>query len=178
VSKRTFPHDGNYDAHIFPTIYHLYVYVYVPHNDILGRTDFPHNALSPQCIVGTYRCSTSSVCVCVGPVALPAVCVAQLLCDVYVQLYSWTNSCVESRAVIRTVQCSSTHRWHRRRQSSWCCCGVIHWRRGRDTCIRQWTQARCTLATQTHWCVCSQFSTAGRYHTVPLRSSDDVLLSC
>jgi len=35
--------------------------VYVPHNDQLGRTDFPHNALSPQCIVGTYRC----VCVCV-----------------------------------------------------------------------------------------------------------------
>ena len=30
--------------------------VYVPHNDQLGRTDFPHNALSPQCIVGTYRC--------------------------------------------------------------------------------------------------------------------------
>jgi len=36
--------------------------VYVPHNDQLGRTDFPHNALSPQCIVGTYRC----VCVCVS----------------------------------------------------------------------------------------------------------------
>jgi len=32
-----------------------------PHNDQLGRTDFPHNALSPQCIVCTYRC----VCVCV-----------------------------------------------------------------------------------------------------------------
>ena len=38
------------------------VCVYVPHNDQLGRTDFPHNALSPQCIVGTYRC----VCVCVS----------------------------------------------------------------------------------------------------------------
>ena len=35
--------------------------VYVPHNGQLGRTDFPHNALSPQYIVGTYRC----VCVCV-----------------------------------------------------------------------------------------------------------------
>ena len=34
----------------------LSVCVYVPHNDQLGRTDFPHNALSPQCIVGTYRC--------------------------------------------------------------------------------------------------------------------------
>ena len=34
----------------------LSVRVYVPHNDQLGRTDFPHNALSPQCIVGTYRC--------------------------------------------------------------------------------------------------------------------------
>jgi len=45
----------------FPTMYHLYVCVYVPHNDQLGRTHFPHNALSPQCIVGTYRC----VCVCV-----------------------------------------------------------------------------------------------------------------
>jgi len=32
------------------------VCLYVPHNDQLGRTDFPHNALSPQCIVGTYRC--------------------------------------------------------------------------------------------------------------------------
>jgi len=42
-------------------MYHLYVCVYFPHNDQLGRTDFPHNALSPQCIVGTYRC----VCVCV-----------------------------------------------------------------------------------------------------------------
>jgi len=42
-------------------MYHLDVCVYVPHNDQLGRTDFPHNALSPQCIVGTYRC----VCVCV-----------------------------------------------------------------------------------------------------------------
>jgi len=43
----------------------VYVYVcvcvYFPHNDQLGRTDFPHNALSPQCIVRTYRC----VCVCV-----------------------------------------------------------------------------------------------------------------
>jgi len=32
------------------------VCVYVPHNDQLGRTDFPHNALSPQCIVGTCVC--------------------------------------------------------------------------------------------------------------------------
>jgi len=32
------------------------VCVYVPHNDQLGRTDFRHNALSPQCIVGMYRC--------------------------------------------------------------------------------------------------------------------------
>ena len=40
----------------FPTMYHLYVCVYFPHNDHIGRTDFPHNALSPQCIVGTYRC--------------------------------------------------------------------------------------------------------------------------
>jgi len=32
-----------------------------PHNDQLGCMHFPHNALSPQCIVGTYRC----VCVCV-----------------------------------------------------------------------------------------------------------------
>jgi len=38
------------------------VCVYVPHNDQLGLTDFPHNALSPQCIVGTYMC----VCVCVS----------------------------------------------------------------------------------------------------------------
>jgi len=30
--------------------------VYFPHNDQLGRTDFPHNALSPQCIVCTYVC--------------------------------------------------------------------------------------------------------------------------
>ena len=37
----------------FPTMYHLYVCVYVPYNDQLGRTHFPHNALSPQCIVGT-----------------------------------------------------------------------------------------------------------------------------
>ena len=35
--------------------------LYVPHNDKLGRTDFPHNALSPQCIVGTYRCLCMSV---------------------------------------------------------------------------------------------------------------------
>ena len=42
----------------------LTVSVYFPHNDQLGRTDFPHNALSPQCIVGTYRC----VCLCIcGP---------------------------------------------------------------------------------------------------------------
>ena len=40
------------------------VCVYVPHNDQLGRTDFPHNALSPQCIVGTYRCVCVCVCVC------------------------------------------------------------------------------------------------------------------
>ena len=39
----------------FPTMYHLYLCVYVPHNDQLGCTDFLHNALSPQCIVGTYR---------------------------------------------------------------------------------------------------------------------------
>ena len=49
-------------------MYHLYVCVYFPHNDQLGRTDFPHNALSPQCIVGTYRwvcgcdCRCSRVC--------------------------------------------------------------------------------------------------------------------
>jgi len=29
------------------------VQVYVPHNDQLGRTHFPNNALSSQCIVGT-----------------------------------------------------------------------------------------------------------------------------
>ena len=34
----------------------LSVCVYVPHNDQLGCMDFPHNALSPQCIVGKYRC--------------------------------------------------------------------------------------------------------------------------
>ena len=33
--------------------------VYVPHNDQLGRTDFPHNALSPQCISCTYMCVLS-----------------------------------------------------------------------------------------------------------------------
>ena len=32
----------------FPTMYHLYLSVYVPHNNQLGRTDFPDNALSPQ----------------------------------------------------------------------------------------------------------------------------------
>jgi len=42
-------------------MYHLYVCVYVPHNDQLGQMDFPHNALSPQCIVGTYV----RMCVCV-----------------------------------------------------------------------------------------------------------------
>jgi len=91
VGKRTFPHDGTYDAHIFPTMhfphnvsfvrmcvfspqrptrkhrfspqctfptmYHLYVCVYFPHNDQLGRTYFPHNALSPQCITCTYVCT-------------------------------------------------------------------------------------------------------------------------
>ena len=36
----------------FPTMYRWYVCVYFPHNDQLGCTDFPHNALSPQCIVG------------------------------------------------------------------------------------------------------------------------------
>jgi len=55
----------------------LYVCVYVPHNDQLGRTHFPHNALSPQCIVGTYRC----VCVCEG------VCVC--VCDVPVTVCSF-----------------------------------------------------------------------------------------
>ena len=40
----------------------LCVCVYVPHNDQLGRTDFPHNALSPQCIICTYVCA----CVCVA----------------------------------------------------------------------------------------------------------------
>ena len=40
----------------FPTMYHLYVCVYFPHNDQLGRTDFPHNAMSPQCIICTYVC--------------------------------------------------------------------------------------------------------------------------
>ena len=39
------------------------VCVYFPHNDQLGRTDFPHNALSPQCIVCTYM----YVCICLSP---------------------------------------------------------------------------------------------------------------
>jgi len=29
VGKRTFPHDGNYDAQMFPTMYHLYACVCV-----------------------------------------------------------------------------------------------------------------------------------------------------
>jgi len=37
-------------------MYHLYICVYFPHNDQLGCTHFSHNALSPQCIVGTYVC--------------------------------------------------------------------------------------------------------------------------
>ena len=38
-------------------MYHLYVCVYFPHNDQLGRTYFPHNALYPQCIICTYMCT-------------------------------------------------------------------------------------------------------------------------
>jgi len=34
----------------------LFVCVYFLHNDQLGRTDFPHNALSPQYIICTYVC--------------------------------------------------------------------------------------------------------------------------
>jgi len=34
----------------------MYVCVYFPHNDQLGSTDFPHNALSPQCIIWMYVC--------------------------------------------------------------------------------------------------------------------------
>jgi len=41
----------------FPTMYHLYVCVYFPHNDQPGCTHFPHNALSPQCIICTYVCT-------------------------------------------------------------------------------------------------------------------------
>jgi len=47
-------------------MYHLYVCVYVPHNYQLGCTHFPHNTLSPQCIVGMYRCVCVCVCVCAG----------------------------------------------------------------------------------------------------------------
>ena len=53
VGKRTFPHDGNYDAQMFPTMYHLYACVYFPHNDQLGRTD---SMRTPQCTFPTmYR---------------------------------------------------------------------------------------------------------------------------
>jgi len=37
-------------------MYHLYICVYFPHKDQLGRTHFPHNILSPQCIICTYVC--------------------------------------------------------------------------------------------------------------------------
>jgi len=56
-----FPTTTNEDSQIFPTMHFPHnvsfactVCVYFPHNNQLGRTDFLHNALSPQCIVCTY----------------------------------------------------------------------------------------------------------------------------
>jgi len=65
-ARRSFDHHSHSSPHIralhTPTHWHhRYTSPYVPHNDQLGRTHFPRNALSPQCIVGTYRCTHPGV---------------------------------------------------------------------------------------------------------------------
>jgi len=63
-----------------------------------------------------------------------------------VQLHSWTDSSMESRAVVGSICRSSPHCWHWCRRSTWCRCRIVrrwHWR---CTWVRQSASAWFILA--------------------------------
>jgi len=56
VGKRTFPHDGNYDAQIFPTMHFPHNVSFVRMCVFSPQRPTRTHRFSPQCIICTYVC--------------------------------------------------------------------------------------------------------------------------
>jgi len=82
-----------------------------------------------------------------------------------VQLYSWAQRGMESRAVVKSVCCSSSDCRHWRWRWTWCCRHVVHRRHPCSTWIWQSTRRRLILASETDGRLNSLVSTPGLHNS-------------